>query len=64
MAAAGNCITLRGPNLFMIWSRVLYSVAKYYVCRIFLFLEKRIITMSKCYHQMTDGCSEILLEET
>lgn len=64
MAAAGNSITLRGPNLFMIPSRVLYNVAKYYVCHAFLFLEKRIITMSKSYHQMRDGCSEILLDET
>lgn len=64
MAAAGNCITLRGPNLFLIRSRVLYNVAKYCVRHTFLLLEKRIITMSKSYHQMTDGCSEILLEET
>lgn len=48
----------------MTWSRLLYSVAKYYVYHTFLFLEKRIITMSKSYHQMTDGCSEIVLEET
>lgn len=64
MAATGNYITLRGPNLFLIWSRVLYNVAKCYVCHTFLFLEKRTITMSKSYHQMTDGCSEILLEKT
>lgn len=57
-------LLLSDINLFKIWSRVLHSVAKYYVCHTFLFLEKRIITLSKSYHQMTDGWSEILLEET